>query len=120
MATQIQLRRGTASQWTTTNPILAVGEMGLETDTGKFKVGNGSSNWSALPYSSGPQGTQGPTGSTGSQGAVGSQGPQGASVTGPQGAQGAAGPQGVAGTSGAADITVSTLSAAILIMEIGP
>ena len=48
--TQIQVRRGTASSWTSTNPTLAAGEIGFETDTGKIKVGNGSSTWSALNY----------------------------------------------------------------------
>jgi hypothetical protein len=48
--TQIQIRRGTASQWTTTNPVLAAGELGLETDTGYLKAGNGSSLWSSLSY----------------------------------------------------------------------
>jgi hypothetical protein len=53
MAVQIQLRRGTAAQWTSANPILAVGEMGVETDTGQFKVGNGSSTWTSLSYATG-------------------------------------------------------------------
>lgn len=53
MATRIQLRRGTASQWTAANPILAEGEFGYETDTTKFKVGNGTASWSALSYASG-------------------------------------------------------------------
>jgi len=48
--TQIQIRRGTASQWTTTNPVLAAGELGLETDTGYLKAGNGSSLWTSLTY----------------------------------------------------------------------
>ena len=48
--TQIQWRRGTAASWTSTNPTLAAGEVGLETDTGKFKVGTGSSTWTALAY----------------------------------------------------------------------
>lgn len=48
--TRILVRRGTATEWTTANPILASGEFGFETNTGKFKVGNGSSNWAALPY----------------------------------------------------------------------
>jgi hypothetical protein len=48
--TRIQLRRGTSSEWSSSNPILAPGEAGFETDTGKFKVGNGSSNWTALEY----------------------------------------------------------------------
>jgi hypothetical protein len=50
MATRMQQRRGTAAQWTTANPILAAGEIGFETDTNKFKMGNGSSNWAALTY----------------------------------------------------------------------
>jgi nitrogen fixation protein len=46
----IKLRRGTASQWTTTNPILAEGEVGLETNTRKFKVGDGATAWNSLTY----------------------------------------------------------------------
>jgi len=53
MAVQIQLRRGTASQWTSANPILAEGEMGVELDTGKWKFGNGTGTWSILAYGSG-------------------------------------------------------------------
>lgn len=50
VVTQIQVRRGTASQWTSTNPVLASGEWGYETDTGKVKIGNGSSAWNSLGY----------------------------------------------------------------------
>jgi hypothetical protein len=50
MAVQIQLRNDTAANWTAANPILAQGEMGLETDTDLFKIGNGLSNWADLPY----------------------------------------------------------------------
>ena len=72
MAVQIQLRRGTATQWANTstgNPILAVGEMALETDTNLFKVGDGYSNWNNLPYGGiqgyvGSQGIAGPSGPT--------------------------------------------------------
>jgi hypothetical protein len=46
--TQIQFRRGTAAQWSSTNPVLASGELGYETDTGNFKIGNGSSAWNSL------------------------------------------------------------------------
>ena len=46
----MQQRRGTAAQWTAANPILAAGEIGFETDTNKFKMGNGSSTWAALQY----------------------------------------------------------------------
>lgn len=48
--TIIKLRRGTASQWTTANPTLAAGELGIETDTNKFKFGNGSTAWTSLAY----------------------------------------------------------------------
>jgi len=48
--TTIQFRRGTAAQWTTANPVLAAGEFGWESDTGEFKIGNGSSTWTALGY----------------------------------------------------------------------
>ena len=50
MATRIQLRRGIASSWTSSNPILASGEVGVETDTNKVKIGDGSSNWNELDY----------------------------------------------------------------------
>lgn len=49
--TVIKNRRDTAANWTSTNPVLAAGEMGLETDTSKFKFGNGTSTWTALAYS---------------------------------------------------------------------
>jgi hypothetical protein len=51
--TQIQVRRSTAATWTSTNPTLAAGELGFETDTGKFKIGTGSSTWTALSYAGG-------------------------------------------------------------------
>lgn len=50
VVTQFQFRRGTAAQWTSTNPTLGAGEPGYETDTGKFKVGNGSTAWNSLAY----------------------------------------------------------------------
>jgi len=50
MAVRIQFRRGTASEWTSANPTLAAGELGYETDTAKFKLGDGSTSWSSLDY----------------------------------------------------------------------
>lgn len=50
MATRMIQRRGTAAEWTAADPILAAGEIGFETDTSKFKFGDGSTAWSALPY----------------------------------------------------------------------
>jgi hypothetical protein len=61
MAIQIQFRRGTAAEWTAANPVLAQGEMGVETDTNQFKIGNGLNNWATLSYG----GLQGPSASTG-------------------------------------------------------
>lgn len=52
MATRIQLRRDTSSNWTSINPILGEGEIGIEIgiDTNKFKIGNGILNWNTLNY----------------------------------------------------------------------
>ena len=47
---QMQQRRDTAANWTSTNPTLLNGELGYETDTKKFKIGNGTAVWSALAY----------------------------------------------------------------------
>lgn len=56
MAVPIQLRRGTAAQWTSANPVLAQGELGVELDTLKFKFGDGTSTWTALGYAGGGSG----------------------------------------------------------------
>lgn len=48
---RIQLRNDTAANWTNANPILLKGEMGVETDTGKTKIGNGTDHWTTLKYS---------------------------------------------------------------------
>jgi len=54
MATRMQQRRGTAAQWVSTNsgngPILNAGEIGFETDTNKFKIGDGTNHWINLDY----------------------------------------------------------------------
>jgi hypothetical protein len=50
MATKIQVRRDSSTNWTILNPGLSEGEIGFETNTGKFKIGNGSSAWSDLDY----------------------------------------------------------------------
>ena len=46
----MQQRRGTATQWTTANPTLAPGEIGFETDTNQFKIGDGVNQWEDLSY----------------------------------------------------------------------
>ena len=50
MAIRIQFRRSTSSQWTAANPTLAQGELALELDTRKFKIGDGVTPWNSLPY----------------------------------------------------------------------
>lgn len=56
MSTRIQHRRDTAANWTAADPVLASGEFGVETDTAKFKHGDGVTAWSVLPYSAGGSG----------------------------------------------------------------
>lgn len=48
---RIQLRNDTAENWTNANPVLLKGEMGVEIDTGKTKIGNGTDHWKTLKYS---------------------------------------------------------------------
>jgi hypothetical protein len=47
---KIQLRRGTSAAWTAANPTLNSGELGLETDTSKVKVGDGTTTWNVKSY----------------------------------------------------------------------
>jgi len=51
--TLIQHRRDTQSNWTAVNPVLALGEFGVESDTNKFKIGDGVKNWQTLSYQGG-------------------------------------------------------------------
>lgn len=76
MAVQIQLRRGTAAAWTSANPTLANGEIGIESDTNLFKVGNGLTAWTNLAYG----GLQGPAGTNGTNGTNGQGVPTGGTV----------------------------------------
>ena len=50
MSTQIQFRRDTAANWTSNNPTLSQGEVGLETDTNAYKIGDGVTAWVSLGY----------------------------------------------------------------------
>jgi len=50
MSFRIQLRRDISENWNDTNPVLAEGEIGLETDTGLFKIGDGYTHWNQLEY----------------------------------------------------------------------
>ena len=51
MSTKIQIHRGAAADWSTNNPVLLAGEIGVELeDTSKFKIGDGVTTWRHLPY----------------------------------------------------------------------
>ena len=103
MAFRVQIRRDTSLNWGTNDPILLDGEFGYETDTGRYKIGNGIDVWSDLIYSL--VGITGPTGGTGATGATG--------ITGPTGSQGIQGPTGGTGATGATGITGPTGSQGI-------
>lgn len=64
MADVIQIRRDTAANWASVNPVLAQGEMGFETDTEKMKLGDGVTNWNSLNYFITTQGSVAITGGT--------------------------------------------------------
>ena len=57
MAHQIKFRRDTAANFTSSNPTLAAAEPGYETDTGKVKIGDGSTAWTSLAYLVGASGS---------------------------------------------------------------
>lgn len=54
MAATIKLRRGTTSQWSTANPVLAPGEIGVDTTLNQFKIGDGATAWSSLSFNIAP------------------------------------------------------------------
>lgn len=114
MAIQIQLRRGTAAEWATANTVLALAEMGIETDTKLFKIGDGSTHWTDLAYGGikgdkgadstvqGPKGDKGEVGSKGDKGTDGSKGDKGdTGTTGAKGDTGTTGSKGDKGDTGA-------------------
>jgi len=117
MTSRLQNRRDTAANWTSNNPTLAAGEIGLETDTAKYKMGTGSTPWNSLAYAytagaagaTGPTGPIGATGPTGVTGITGPTGPIGA--TGPTGPTGATGPNGATGPTGAAGGGIAAFNA---------
>lgn len=115
---RVQHKRMTASEWADSSLVLLDGELGVESDTGKIKVGNGHDLYSNLLYLTGPKGDRGERGEQGPKGAdgvlrfedltsqqretlKGAQGPVGpAGPIGPQGPTGPAGTQGIKGETG--------------------
>ena len=104
---RVQHKRMTASDWTNSSLILLDGELGVESDTGKVKVGNGRDRFASLQYLTGPKGERGERGEQGPKGADGvmrfeeltSQ--QRESLKGAPGPMGPAGPRGPRGADGA-------------------
>ena len=47
---KIQIRNDTAANWKAANPVLLKGELGIEIDTRKLKIGDGISPWTGLKY----------------------------------------------------------------------
>lgn len=81
---QLLQRRGTAPQWSVTNPVLESGELGVETDTKRLKLGDGVTAWNSLVYVGGlipgevgAVGDAGPAGPSGPLGGIGPKGPLG-------------------------------------------
>lgn len=118
---RVQHKRMPASDWANSPLVLLDGELGVESDTGKVKVGNGRDRFSSLQYLTGPKGDRGERGEQGPKGADGvmrfeelttqqreslrgAQGPAGpagpAGPQGPQGVQGQTGPRGNDGPRG--------------------
>ena len=89
---RVRHKRMPASEWARSDFVLYDGELGIESDTGKVKVGNGSDRFSALQYLTGPKGDRGERGLKGEQGIQGVQGERGAQ--GERGEQGIQGPPG--------------------------
>lgn len=124
---RIQLARGTTAQWAALNPVLLDGELGWESDTATFKIGDGVSTWSQLGApASGSPGPAGPTGPAGADniltvGNVAGGANAAANITGsspnqvlnlvlPQGNTGNTGPTGPTGPIGANNVlTIGTV-----------
>lgn len=112
---RVQHKRMTASEWADSSLILLDGELGVESNTGRIKVGNGHDLYSNLLYLTGPKGDRGERGEQGPKGSdgvlrfedltsqqretlKGAQGPVG--PAGPIGPQGPTGPEGTQGLKG--------------------
>lgn len=106
---RVQHKRMTASQWLSSSLILLQGELGVETDTGNVKVGDGINRFSSLKYLTGPQGERGLQGEKGQRGDKGADGvvtfasltqQQKDSLKGERGLQGVQGERGAPGANG--------------------
>jgi hypothetical protein len=107
MPYRILLRRDVKENWNYNDPVLMNGEPGYESDTRKFKIGDGFTPWSQLPYYVGAEGATGARGATGS-GVTGARGATGSGVTGATGSQGIRGATGATGSQGIRGATGAT------------
>ena len=107
---RMQQKRMSASDWSNSSLILLEGELGIESDTGFVKIGNGTSRFSELQYLTGPRGERGERGLTGDRGPAGRDGvvtfenlsqEQRNSLKGDRGEKGQQGIQGERGPTGA-------------------
>jgi len=101
MAIHIQLRRDTELNWFNVNPILAQGELGIELETARIKIGDGVTFWRELEYSIGFSGISGYSGVSGYSGEEGVRGYSG--DIGESGHSGESGYSGYSGYSGSGD-----------------
>ena len=119
---RFQFRRDTGANWSSANPVLAAGEMGINTTTMKFRIGDGTTAWNSLTDvggvgSQGPKGDKGDTGSAGltayqvavANGYTGTVTQWLDSLVGPQGPKGDKGDAGTIADGDKGDITVSSL-----------
>ena len=111
---RMQQKRMSASQWATSSLILLDGELGIESDTGFVKVGNGTGRFSELQYLTGPRGERGERGLTGERGPAGRDGvvtfenlsqAQRNTLKGDRGETGPTGPRGERGPAGERGLT---------------
>lgn len=104
MPIRVQLRNDSSTNWTAKNPILLSGEIGIESDSRYYKIGDGATRWNSLSYG-GMQGLQGEKGEKGEKGEPGTPG-----IQGPTGAQGEKGETGATGPSATWGTITGTLS----------
>jgi len=98
---RVQHKRMTASEWVDSSLVLLDGELGVESNTGRIKVGNGHDLYSALLYLTGPKGDRGERGETGPKGADGVMRFEELTSQQRESLKGARGPMGPAGARGA-------------------
>jgi hypothetical protein len=115
MSYTIRIRRDSAANWESLNPILEDGEFGIDQDIDQIKLGDGITAWNDLDYLiTGVVGPEGPAGPAGPEGPEGPEGPAG--PAGPAGPEGPAGADGVDSSSGPKTINLQTGTSYTLVL----